>query len=425
MTDAAARSCPRTGRTRAAALAPGAIRPSDLLVTFLAGGIAWLLAAAAAGTVAAAGVEHARWLALHLAFLGGVSLLVIGAAQFFVCAFLATDPPSRAEVRRQLVVWNGGVVATAIGVPADLPWLAGIGSALVLAGLALFARSLAAMRRRSLQTAPWALRWYLAAAAFLAAGALLGPVMAADARWSHGSLLAAHVVLNLGGWFGTAIVGTLHTFHPSLTGTTQRWPRLQPWCFGAWAAGIATLAEGLAWGVTPLAAAGWALLLGAAMLLAANIVASERAATQRTLAGTLVAAAQVPLVVAAVVGLAATVSDGAVPPFFGDTRAMLAVLLLAGWIGLTVAGSLLHLLGLMGHVRRLHKPAGPRATTPGHPLLGLVPVAAVLLLAGTVAVGADDAVPRAAALAGLCFAMLAARIVILAVRAVTAAPLRV
>lgn len=418
-------SCPRTGRTRAAALPPGAIRPSDLLVTFLAGGVAWLLAAAGAGAAAAAGVEHARWLALHLAFLGGISLLVLGAAQFFACAFLATDPPGRAEVRRQLAVWNGGVVATAIGVPADLPWLTGVGGVLVLAGLALFARSLRAMRRRSLQTAPWALRWYLAAAAFLAAGALLGPFMAADVVWLHGSLLAAHMVLNLGGWFGTAIVGTLQTFHPSLTGTTLRWPRLQPWCFGAWAAGIVTLAEGVAWSVPGIAAAGWALLAAAAALLAANIVASERTATQRTLPGTLVAAAQVPLLLATLAGFAASVADGAVAPFFGDTRLVLAVLLVAGWIGLTVAGSLLHLLGLMGHVRRLHKPPGPRAAAPGHPLLGLAPVAAVLLLAGTVAAGAEDVVPRAAALVGLCFAALAARVVVLAVRAVTAAPLRV
>lgn len=419
----AARGCPRTGRTRAAALPPGAIRPSDLLVTFLAGGVAWLLAAAGAGAAGAAGVPDARWLALHLAFLGGISLLVLGAAQFFVCAFLATDPPGRTEVRRQLIVWNGGVIATAIGVPADLPWLAGVGGALVLAGLLLFARSLHAMRRRSLQTAPWAVRWYLAAAAFLASGALLGPAMAADVTWTRGSLLGAHMTLNLGGWFGTAIIGTLQTFHPSLTGTVLRWPRLQPWCFTAWTAGIVSLAEGVAWGTTPVAATGWALLATAAVLLAVNIVASERRATQRTLAGTLVAAAQLPLVLAALTGLRATLADGAVLPFFDDTRLVLATLLVAGWIGLTVAGSLLHLLGLMADVRRLHRPPGSRGGDP--PLLGLVPVVAVITLAAGRALDADALTAAAAVAALACYLVLAARVVTLAVRAVTAAPLRV
>ena len=418
------RSCPRTGRARAAALPPDAIRPSDLLVTFLACGVAWLLAAAGAGAAAAAGVEHARWLALHLAFLGGISLFVLGAAQFFVCAFLATDPPRRTDVRLQLAVWNAAVVATAVGVPAELTWLTGIGGVLVLAGLVLFARSLRAMQRRSLQTAPWAVRWYLAAAAFLAAGALLGPFMAADVTWTSGSLLAAHMVLNLGGWFGTAIVGTLQTFHPSLTGTMLRWPRLQRWCFAGWAAGIVALAEGVAWGSEPLAAAGWTLLLAAATALAANIVASERAATQRTLPGVLVAGAQLPLMAAAIVGLSATIAEGAVMPFVGDTRVVLGVLLVAGWIGLTVAGSLLHLLGLMAHVRRLHKPPGPRTAAPGPPMLGLVPVAAALVLAGLLLLGADDAASLAWVLVGACFAALAARIVVLAARAVTAAPLR-
>jgi hypothetical protein len=49
-------------------------------------------------------------------FVGGVSQLVLGAAQFFAGAFLATDPPRRELVRVQLVTWNVGALLVAIGV---------------------------------------------------------------------------------------------------------------------------------------------------------------------------------------------------------------------------------------------------------------------------------------------------------------------
>ena len=89
-----------------------------MLAAFFAPGIVFLLAGAA---VAAGDLlvdwPHAHWLALHLAFVGGVSQLVLGAGQFFAGAFLATDPPSRRLLGTQLATWNVGTVLVAIGVP--------------------------------------------------------------------------------------------------------------------------------------------------------------------------------------------------------------------------------------------------------------------------------------------------------------------
>src|SRR5687767_3418200 len=80
-------SCPRTGRRRALSLDPGALRPSDMLVAFFTCAVAMLTAAVVAVVLGElVGFEEWRWLALHLAFVGGVSQLVLGAAQFFVCA---------------------------------------------------------------------------------------------------------------------------------------------------------------------------------------------------------------------------------------------------------------------------------------------------------------------------------------------------
>lgn len=410
------RACPNTGRVRGSALAAGATRPSDALTAFLAVGVAWLVAAALTALLAALTDEpDLRWLALHLAFLGGVSQMVVGAAQFFTCAFLATDPASRPTVRLELALWNAAVVATAIGVPLEITPLTGIGGALVLAGLAVFVRTLLRMRRRSLQTAPWATRWYLTCAAFLAVGALLGPVMDGDVAWTHGSLLGAHVVLNLGGWFGTAIVGTLHTFYPSLTGTRLRWARLQLPTYLAWCAGIALLAASAAFNLDGGAAAGWALLLAAAAMLAANLLASARAGTVRTPGALLVSAGQLMLLAAVALGLASAIENGPLAALLGGDRTAVAALLVGGWIGLTVAGSLMHLLTVMARVRR---GPGNRAAVRFE---SIAVAGAAIAVAGVVLVALGDATEDAGRLVAFAgYALVLGRVAALAVEALRA-----
>src|SRR5690606_32775567 len=126
------------------------------------------------------------------------------------------------------------------------------------------------LKKGSLQTANWAVRWYSAAIALFVPGVILGALLAVHLAWSHGSLLGAHLALNLAGWFGCAIVGTLHTFYPSLTQTQLAYPRLQRPSFYAWAGGALVLAVALAFGSKPASLLGWGLLLLAALLLTAN-----------------------------------------------------------------------------------------------------------------------------------------------------------
>jgi nitrite reductase (NO-forming) len=208
------------------------------------------------------------------------------------------------------------------------------------------------MRRRSLQHAPWALRWYQTSAACLTVGVLLGVLMARGTPWPYGSLLGAHLALNLGGWLGTAIVGTLHTFFPSLTQTQLRHPRLQRPTYTFWLAGVLLLAAGAAFGIVGILALGWLSLLASAMLLSVNLLASLGAAARPlALPARLVALAQVFLPTGLLLALLATASDGTMGPFVGAPRAALAALLLAGWIGLTVSGSLLHLLAVLARIK--------------------------------------------------------------------------
>jgi len=397
---------------------PRSPRPSGMLAAFFAPGIAFMLAAAVFGVLSeVTGVWWQHWVALHLVFVGGISQLVLGTAQFFTCAFLATDPPSRRMIGAQLATWNAGTILIATGVPTATTPLVDAGGVLIGAGLVLFAASLVVMDRRSLQQARWALRWYQASAASLGVGALLGVLMARGTVWTHGSLLGAHLALNLGGWFGTAIVGTLHTFFPSLTQTQLRHPRLQGPTFWLWLVGIALLATGAAFDSRGLVTLGWLDLLAAGGMLALNLTASLRASTARlSLAARLVAAGQPFLVAGAVVALVATLRHGTAMPFIEPWRGALATLLIAGWIGLTVAGSLLHLLALLARVRDLRRPMPmPRPLRDNATTLGAGAAVAALALSRAPSLDWLTAAARPALLAVA--AVLAARILTLAARA--------
>lgn len=92
---------PRERRCRARPRPAAGLRPTDLVGAFFIAGIGMLAAAIVAGVLNAVDPwPWGRWLALHLAFVGGVSQLILGASQFFSGAFLATDPPSRGLIVR-------------------------------------------------------------------------------------------------------------------------------------------------------------------------------------------------------------------------------------------------------------------------------------------------------------------------------------
>jgi nitrite reductase (NO-forming) len=391
MAEAVGAPVPRRCRRPAGPAAGGGLRPSDLAAAFFAAGVLWIVAGAVTGALHAAGAGPSRWLAIHLAFVGGVSQLVVGASQFFVGAFLATGPPRGRIVVAQAAAWNAGTLLVAVGVERGSAPLTDAGAALLLAGLALLYAGMRDMRRRSLQHARFAVTWYLLAASSLAAGVVLGALIARGAAWAHGDLLAAHLVLNVGGWFGTAIVGTLHTFWPSLTRTRLRFPCLEPWTMRAWGAGIALLALGTAVDLEPLAALGWLALAVAGGLLAANVIGClRRAGAPLALPARLVGAGQVALVLGLVVALVLSTLEGPAAALTGEDRVAPAVLLLAGWLAATVAGSLLHLVSVLVHARTFS------GTPDARPLRDRL-VAGAVLAAAVLLAAAEAAGPRTAA----------------------------
>lgn len=126
---------------------------------------------------------------------------------------------------------------------------------------------------------------------------------------------------------------------------------------------MAALAAGYLLAAPAVAALGLLALSAAALLLTANVLRTVRAAPRPlTLPARLLVAGQLYLGLGSALAAALAPADPSEP--FGDAvREGLALLLGAGWIGLTVGGSLLHLLPVLaGRPGRLPRPiASPLA----------------------------------------------------------------
>jgi hypothetical protein len=134
-----------------------------------------------------------------------------------------------------------------------------------------------------------------------------------------------------------------------------------------------------------------------------------------------VALGQLCLPAGLLVALVATATGGIDGPFSGTARGSLAVLVLAGWIGLTVTGALLHLLAVLARVRRFTiampepRPARDRAVV-------VAAAAGIGALALAYIDGLEPVAAPATLLAVAVALLLAGRIAVLAYTAATARP---
>jgi len=131
----------------------------------------------------------------------------------------------------------------------------------------------------------------------------------------------------------------------------------------------------------------------------------------------LLALAQAFLPAGLLLALMATLDTGAAGPFTGPPRAALAVLLLAGWIGLTVAGSLLHLLAILARIRNFTLPM-PQPRPLRDRTLTVTAGAGVAALALARAPGLAPLGAPAAVVTVAVGGLLAIRVLVLALRAV-------
>lgn len=168
-------------------------------------------------------VPGSRWLMVHLVLLGALTHSIMVWSTHFTQALLKTRPglDDRRTQSRRLWLLLVGTALTLVGVPTAVWPLTLVGATLVSVavlwhGVQLFRRLRAALPGRFRVT----VRYYLVAALCLPVGAGLGAALAlglSDA-W-HGRILLAHTMVNILGWVGLTVTGTLLTLWPTMLRT--------------------------------------------------------------------------------------------------------------------------------------------------------------------------------------------------------------
>jgi nitrite reductase (NO-forming) len=168
-------------------------------------------------------VQETPWLLVHLLLLGAVTNAIFVWSAHFADALLrrrATAGSRRWQAGR-LVTLNAGVVTVVAGMVSAQWILTLVGSVVVGAAAAGHGISLALQARSALPSRFGAtVRYYICASLALPIGAGLGATLALDpvGPW-HGRLLIAHITLNLLGWIGLTVMGTLVTLWPTMLRT--------------------------------------------------------------------------------------------------------------------------------------------------------------------------------------------------------------
>lgn len=244
-------------------------------------GVAFWLAAAVLVSLVHPFVPESRWLLVHLVLLGAVTnAIVVWSAHFAQALLKVAMPGGRHGQATRLVLLNAGVACVVLGI-ATAQWSATLGGAVLVAGsvaahgIALALQSRAALPSRFGAT----VHYYVAAAAALPVGAGLGTVLARGLdEAAHGRVLLAHVAVNLLGWVGLTVIGTLLTLWPTIlrtriAGGAERASRQAlPVLVGA----VGTTAAGALGGVIQLTAAGVLAYVAAALWALRPMVGAAR-----------------------------------------------------------------------------------------------------------------------------------------------------
>ena len=184
--------------------------------------LAWLTAAAVAAAMHRQ-LPAATWLMVHLLLLGAVTTaLLVWSWHFSVAVLRAPQSPTRRGEAVRITTANLGALGVVAGVLANTPAVTILGAVAVAAAVAAHVGALVIRLRRALPSRfAFTVRAYVAAGLLLIPGIALGVLMARG-TWdatTYSQLLLGHVTINLLGWVGLPILGTLVTLWPTMLHT--------------------------------------------------------------------------------------------------------------------------------------------------------------------------------------------------------------
>ncbi len=185
-------------------------------------GLVWLVAAVVVA-VAHRLIPDSTWLTIHLVLLGALTHAILVWSAHFAQALLRSVPKPNDHVLIDLRLWlhAAGSTAVFVGVPTAMWWLVVVGATSVTVAVVWHAVVLVKDMRAALPGRfRITLRYYLAAAALLPVGVAFGATLAfgLGEQW-HARFLVAHSMVNLLGWVGLTVTGTLVTLWPTVLRT--------------------------------------------------------------------------------------------------------------------------------------------------------------------------------------------------------------
>jgi nitrite reductase (NO-forming) len=293
------------------------------------------------------------WGPIHTFLLGTVTLAIAGATQLFTITWSAAPAPLAATAAAQRWLQSAGAITVLVGMTVRSSGAVLVGGVLVIAGVAVLAFSLvSAVRHSLLRRFDLSARFYLLGFGCAIVGVVLGILMgidiAEDSPWfgegvlSYVHLRTVHGHLNLVGFIGFTIIGTLPTIlptfahHRAVSGTEAK---------AAWilAIGAGTaMTAGLLLG-EPAVGFGTLLAAGALLtILTGVVVRLGKTGLRGGLPYFQVVAGSIWLAVWAVVDATRLFTDQAVPPF----DRWIAAAVIAG-VGQVLFGSLAYLVPVL------------------------------------------------------------------------------
>ena len=311
--------------------------------------LVWLLLVVIA-TIAHRELPEPRWLMIHLLLLGAVTHAILVWSQFFSYALLrsAATVADRRTQSWRLALANGGAALVMVGVPSQIWALTVTGAAALVTGVLWHAVSIVRRMRGSLPGRfGKMLRYYVVAALCLPVGAALGTWLARDAA-SEG-LVLAHAIVNVLGWIGLTVAGTLVTLWPTILRT-----RADEHAAGGGiralpvlAAGVVVAAAGAAAELLPILAAGLVTYLTGLAIILVSLARAARQSPPRSFAAMSVGMAVVWwvgclvwLVIGVVVAAVTGGGIAALAPVFAQIVPYLA----AGFAAQVLVGALSYLV---------------------------------------------------------------------------------
>lgn len=294
-------------------------------------------------------VPETHWLLVHLLLLGAVTNAIFVWSSHFADALLrrrATVGSRRWQVVK-IAALNVGVLTVVAGMVSGVWILTLVGSVVVGAAAAAHGITLALQVRTALASRFGAtVRYYICASLTLPIGAGLGAALARDPvePW-HGRLVIAHIALNLLGWIGLTVMGTLVTLWPTMLRTriAEGAERVARQALPVLVGSVVVTVTGAFVGLQVLTAVGVAAYVGGVLWAAAPLARVARAKTPSAYATWSVMAAVIWLV-GSLLGLVAVLLSSPTWALVTDRLGLLVTPLAAGFAAQVVLGAMTFLV---------------------------------------------------------------------------------